>query len=79
MNRKFIIFNISDVNLIDFSKVLETSEETLRKNKDKTKSFIKWDTEEIPSFIENISSREGPYTYEEMLTILDTSEWLDIS
>ena len=73
-NRQFIIFNVNEIPLIDFSKVEETSEETLRKSLDKIKTFIKWNGE-MPEFINSLTTKEGPYTYSEMLNILYTSEW----
>jgi hypothetical protein len=73
-NREFIIFNVSEIYLIDFSKVQETSEETLRKSIDNTKTFVKWDAE-TPEFINSLTTKEGPYTYLEILNILSTPEW----
>ena len=73
-NRQFIIFNVNEISLIDFSKVEETSEETLRKSIDNFKTFVKWDGE-IPEFINSLSTKEGPYTYSEILNILSTPEW----
>ena len=73
-NRNYLIFNVSEINLIDFDEVYETSEETLRKSLDGTKTFIKWD-ETIPQFINSLTTKEGPYTYDEMMVILETSEW----
>lgn len=73
-NRQFIIFNVNEIYLIDFSKVQETSEETLRKSIDNTKTFVKWDNE-TPDFVNLLTTKEGPYTYLEMLNILSTPEW----
>jgi len=73
-NREFIIFNVNEMSLIDFSKVQETSEETLRKNIDKTKTFVKWDGE-TPEFVNSLSTKEGPYTYVEIINILSMPEW----
>lgn len=73
-NREFMIFNVSELPNIDFTKVLETSEETVRKSVDETKTFVKWDGE-MPECVSNLTTKEGPYTYEEILTILSTSEW----
>jgi len=74
-NRNFMIFNVSELSLIDFSQVLETSIETVRKSVNKLKTFVKWDGETIPSSVVNLSTKEGPYTYNEMLEILNTTEW----
>jgi hypothetical protein len=73
-NRQFIIFNISELNKIDFTQVLETSIDTIRKSVDETKTFVKWDGDE-PECISTLTTKEGPYTYEEILAILATEEW----
>jgi len=75
-NRKFIIFNVSELNQIDFNQVLETSLDTVRKSVDNTKTFVKWDGV-IPECVNNLTTKEGPYTYDEILSILSTTEWTD--
>jgi hypothetical protein len=75
-NRRFMIFNVSELNQIDFNTVLETSAETVRKSVNETKTFVKWDGT-IPTCVNNLTTKEGPYTYDEILTILATSEWTD--
>ena len=72
--RNFAIFSLTELNKIDFSMVLETSAETLRKNVLETRSFVKWDGE-APEFVSTLETLEGPYTYEEMLEILNGEEW----
>ena len=74
-NREFMIFNVSELNLIDFTQVLETSIDTVRRSVDGTKTFVKWDGNVIPSSVESLTTKEGPYTYEEILTILNGPEW----
>ena len=74
-NRKFMTFNVSELELIDFTQVCETSIDTVRKSVDGTKTFVKWDSEEIPSSVNNLTTKEGPYTHEEMLNVLSTDEW----
>jgi hypothetical protein len=71
-----MIFNISELTQIDFTQVLETSLDTIRKSVDQTKTFVKWDGV-IPECINNLTTKEGPYTYDEILTILSTTEWTD--
>jgi hypothetical protein len=65
---------LTKIEKIDFSQVLETSAETLRKNVLETRSFVKWDGE-APEFVATLETLEGPYTYEEMLEILNGEEW----
>jgi len=76
-NRKFMIFDISELPQIDFSQVLETSDDTVRKSVDLTKTFVKWNGINIPQCVQNLTTSEGPYTYKEMLDILATPEWTD--
>lgn len=75
-NREFIIFNVSELNKINFNEVLETSVDTVRKSSDKTKTFVKWEGDE-PSFISTLTTKEGPYTYTQIVTILATNEWIE--
>ncbi len=72
--RQFAIFSTTELDKIDFSQVCETSAETLRRSVDGTKTFVKWDGE-TPSFINDLTTLEGTYTYEEILEILSTTEW----
>lgn len=73
-NRRFMIFNVSELNQIDFNTVLETSADTVRKSVDETKTFVKWDGT-MPTCVSNLTTKEGPYTYDEILQILNTPEW----
>jgi hypothetical protein len=76
-NREFMIFNVSELNQIDFSQVLETSADTVRKSVNQTKTFVKWDGETIQSSVSSLTTKEGPYSYSEIVDILATSEWTD--
>ena len=78
-SRQFMIFNVSELSQIDFTQVLETSSETVRKSIDETKTFVKWNGSEMPSSVQSLTTKQGPYTYDEMLTILATEEWSDLN
>ena len=73
--RSFMIFNVSELPNIDFTQVLETSQDTVRKSVDQTKTFVKWDGETIPTSVDSLTTKEGPYTYTEILVILSQPEW----
>jgi hypothetical protein len=73
--RNFMIFNVNELPQIDFTQVLESSAETVRTSVDGTKTFVKWDGESVPSSVDSLTTKEGPYTYEEMLSILNTEVW----
>jgi hypothetical protein len=70
-----MIFSVIELPNIDFTQINETSTETVRKSVDGEKTFVKWDGDNIPSSVEALTTKEGPYTYEEILVILSTEEW----
>lgn len=74
-NRKYIIFNVSEINLIDFSQTIEIGSEYLRYSVDRSKTFIKWENENDPDFISNLNTKEGPYNNNEISIILSSNEW----
>ena len=76
-NREFMIFEVSELDQVDFTQVLETSQDTVRKSVDGLKTFVKWDGQTIPSSVDSLTTKEGPYTYDEILAILATPEWTD--
>jgi hypothetical protein len=75
-NRRFVIFNVTELPLIDFNQVYETSIDTVRKSVDETQTFVKYDIPE-PSSVTALTTKSIEYTYDEILTILATPEWTD--
>lgn len=73
-DRNYLIFAVSELGLVDFSQVLETSLDTVRKSVDQTKTFVKW-SGTTPSFVSLIQTKEGPYNYEEVTNVLSTTFW----
>jgi hypothetical protein len=73
----YVIFNVSELDKIDFNQVFETSIETVRKSVDETLTFVKYDTDEMPSSVASLDTKQGPYSHEEILVILATPEWTD--
>jgi hypothetical protein len=72
--RNYLIFNVSEINQINFSEVLETNVDTVRRSVDGTKTFVKWSGERPTSTIE-LTTAEGPYTHNEIIEILKTEAW----
>ena len=72
--REFMIFSTTELDQIDFTQVHETSIDTVRKSVDETLTFVKWDGD-IPSSVAALTTKQGPYTYTEMLNILAGPEW----
>ena len=75
MSRNYLIIQSSELDKVDFSQVLETSAATVRKSIDTTKTFIKWDGDTTPACVSSLTSTEGPYTKDQINTILSTDVW----
>lgn len=75
-NRHYVIFDMSEVATIDFSEVMETSVDTLRKSVDESKSFVKYEGDQPPSVVA-LATRSQEYSHEEILAFLAGDEWTD--
>jgi hypothetical protein len=74
LNHHYLIFDLTELYLVDFNLILEDSVDTVRKSVDETKTFIRWEGDP-PDFILSMQTKQGPYTYEEILNILNTEDW----
>ena len=74
IDTQYMIFNVSELDTINFDEVLETSIDTVRKSVDETKTFVNWEGD-MPTCVQNLTTSEGPYTYDEIYAILFTEEW----
>ena len=73
MSRKYVIIDSDEVDSVDFSQVDETSADTVRFSVDGSQTFLKFDTDTTPSFLDG----KTQYSHSEILTILATDEWTD--
>jgi len=73
--RSYMTVGMDEINLIDFSQVLQNSDETVRENNNKTRFLISWNNGEEPSFIPSLQTKSQVYTYDEILIVMGTSEW----
>ena len=67
---KYVTILAEQVASVDFNQVLETSEETLRYNNDRSLALLKFEGD-TPSFLEGKTT----YDYEHIMEILDSPEW----
>ena len=67
---KYVIYNMDDVSNIDFSQVVETSQDTLRLSVNEEKTVLKFEGE-TPSFLVGLQQ----YNHSEILPIMQTVEW----
>ena len=75
-NRHYVIFDLSEVGTIDFSEVMETSVDTLRKNLANTQSFVKYEGD-MPASVVALTTRSQEYSHEEILALLAGTDWTD--
>ena len=72
--RKYVILDCSELPSVNFSEVMETSADTVRKSVDESKTFVKYEGSQ-PASIAALTTKSQEYTHEEILAILSTSEW----
>lgn len=77
--KMYIIFNVEELPIVDFSSICEQSQYTVRISLDGTKTFVKWETEETPWFLSLLETKEGPYTLDQISNILLTPEWTHLT
>lgn len=73
-NRRFVIFDTAEKDLINYNEVYETAADTLRFSVDGTKTFVEYDLP-MPNSLKNLESKSEPLTIEELMVILNTDEW----
>ena len=77
MNTKtYAIVNLTDIGLIDFGQVAQSSASTVRKSLDNTQFVIKWQEGYEPTFIaDGTVIPVGIYTHYECLELMATDKW----
>ena len=74
----YVIFSVTELPLIDFTQILQTSAETCRRSVDETLTVVKWDTNlGVPSCVSSLISKSQYYTHDEILVIMSTSAWTE--
>ena len=76
--KTYAIIDLTDINKIDFSQIVETSVFTIRKSINDNEFVIKWVDGYTPTFITDGSVIPvGTYTHAEILEIMATPAWSD--
>ena len=76
--RTYAVINLTDVGLIDFAQVGETSVSTIRKSLDDTQFVIKWQEGYIPTFImDGTVVPVETYDHHAILELMATPAWSD--
>lgn len=64
----------SEIDQIDFSQVMETSAETVRRSIDGNLTFVKYEGE-MPSSVVALTNKSEEFTHEQFLIILSGPDW----
>jgi hypothetical protein len=75
-NRKYVVFDLTEVDTIDFSQVMETSASTLRKNLAETQSFVKYEGD-MPASVTALTTKSTEYNHADILALLAGTDWTD--
>jgi hypothetical protein len=67
---KYVIYNMENVDTIDFAQIFEDGVDTLRLSVDSKKTVLKFEGE-TPDFLVGLSQ----YNHSEILEIMRTDEW----
>lgn len=70
-----VIFNVSEIYKVDFSEVTQTLS-TLVYSVNKQQTYVTWITLEVPSFVSTLDTAQGIYDNNQLLSILETRDWL---
>jgi hypothetical protein len=74
--KTYATINLTDIALIDFAQIGETSASTVRKSIDNTQFVIKWQEGYVPTFITDRSVIPlGTYDHHAILELMATSFW----
>jgi hypothetical protein len=74
--KTYATINLTDIGLIDFAQVGETSVSTVRKSLDNTQFVIKWQEGYIPTFItDSTVIPVGTYDHHAILELMATPFW----
>jgi hypothetical protein len=74
-NRKYIIFDVSELIKINFNEVIETSSNTLRVSLDGSKTFVKYTSDVMPASVASLTTKQGPFDEMEMNITLGNADW----
>jgi hypothetical protein len=74
-NTNYVIFDVTELDKVDFNPVLEDNPNTVRRSVDGTKTFVNWWGPTPPLFVDNLTTKSRIYKYAEILDVLQGPEW----
>ena len=75
-NKTYAVIDLTDISLIDFTQIAQSSASTIRKSLDNTQFVIKWENGYTPTFITDASVVPvGIYDHHAILELMSTEKW----
>ena len=74
MNREFVVFNVSEIDDINYDEVIERSADFLRLSLDGEKTFVKYEGD-MPDSVDSLTTKEAVRSYSEIRELLATDDW----
>lgn len=75
MARNYMILSTSETGSVNYNEVLQSGSDTHRTDASGSLTFVKWEGVSVPASINALTTKDGPYTYSEIVNILTGSEW----
>lgn len=75
-DRKYVVILYSDIDQVDFTQVMETSAETVRRSIDGNLTFVKYEGD-MPSSIVALTNKSKEFTHAEFLNVLSGPDWAE--
>lgn len=73
-NNTYVVFDVLELDKINFLEVMETSAETVRISVDGTKTFVKWKGD-VPECVLALETKSEYMNHEQMLNLMAMPEW----
>ena len=73
-NLTYVIFDVSELDKIDFTQVMQTSAETCRISIDELQTLVKWEGGTPPCIL-SLTTKGSYLTQDEILEIMATPAW----
>ena len=73
-NRHYVIFEVSEIDRIDFSQVVEDAASTVRRNIAGTHAIVKYEGS-APSSIISLTTKSQEYEYSDIINITSGTDW----
>ena len=73
-NRRYMILDLTEIGSVDFNQIIQKNIDDLRLSLNGLLTVVKWDGD-TPSSVNSLTTKKGPYTHDQIITIMGNSDW----